>query len=229
MLDLGVVKNDDEFESFLPQEGFRTLIEQIISTFSSEDASMIRVQYMNNLIFPELQYEFEKFLTEEQHANLVQFADAILKTKLNEYKKKYSVNVEKCNEAVEHLQEISKGNLPFDYVSERTVDYPYKKIDLLGMLNESNEQYYEKTITRDQFKKLQEIASERLEIYTRHIEHLREMQTSNNNKQNIEKDLSESNNEKLVADEQKIQKAIVSFNIILLSVGLKFGQINVHY
>jgi hypothetical protein len=226
LLDLELVNNDEEFQSFIPQEGMRVLIEQIVSTFSDEDVSMVRVQLINNLIFPELQYEFEKFLTEEQHGTLVRFADTVLKTKLEEYKKKYSANAEKCNEAVKHLQDISEGNLPFDYVSESTVDYPYKKIDFLGMLHESNEKYFAKTITRDQFKKLQDIARERLEIYTQHLEHLRKSRAAENNntKENEketasstttttysdEKKLLESNDEKSALDEQQMQKTMVS-------------------
>lgn len=122
----------------------------------------IRIQFYEDFIYPEkLIIGFEKILTTKQHQWLITLAKEILKSK-EKYLQRYD-NDQDRNLAEYHVQAIAKGNIPLEYMTEETLEYPKKTLNFIDMLSLENAGTFEKTIEKRQFETLLEAAKERKE------------------------------------------------------------------
>lgn len=168
-----VISNTDTLPSFVPhvffpEENLRIILQDIVKTLSGNYEDVVRIQYFQDMLFPDKLFNFEKYISNETHNWLCLMAQDIITGKQDMIDDLYPDNEEKTL-FLQHNQAIANGSLPCDFMSEQTIDYPRKTMDFMLMINRKADQLFEKTIQRNHFEALRQYAQEKMNEIDQHL------------------------------------------------------------
>ncbi len=184
LLQFKFLEKDEQIENRYNDLQLKVFLIDIAKTLQGGDydSNDVSIRFTKDMLFPERLPSFENFLTKSQHDRLIKMAETIL----NEQKEKFLDNYETTEDkeiALLHLHAIKKGDLPCGYMNENLYETPKKTVYFIQMISPKNSEVFEKTIEKEQFDYVIEVAKERLE--------------------SIEEVLKQRKNKKLTKEEQE--------------------------